>query len=84
MKFRDGLMSLVSSASSQTGMDFKNCSAIVMLIFDALLSVVRSVCAPDQGPQNPRPNKRKENVEITLNNKSRRMRSLCTPGRGVS
>ena len=66
MKFWDGSMSLESSASSQTGMDFQNYRATMMLIVDALLSVVRSVCTPDQGPQNPWLNVEKEGIEIIL------------------
>ena len=81
--FWEGLKSLATSASDLTGSGSVN-SAICGDDYGELLLDVGSVCTPDQGPQNLRPNKRKENVEITLNNKSRRMRSLCTPGRGVS
>ena len=63
--FWEGLKSLATSASDLTGSSSVN-SAICDDDYGELLLDVGSVCAPDQGPQNPRPNVQKEHIEIIL------------------
>ena len=58
-------MSLATSASDLSGSRPVN-SAIGDDDYGELLLDVESVCTPDQGPQNPRPNVQKENIEIIL------------------